>query len=471
MRAALLPEQRAFVEDPSFLKAAFCTRRAGKSFAIGMYLFLAASAYPGSSCLYLGLTQGTSQAILNKDVMGIINKQFRLGASWVGSGQEGSRFWRLPNGSVIYLRGADANAYEIAKVVGQKYRIAVLDETSKYRHDVRAMVHGSLLPAMGDNLGTIVLSGTPSNITTGLFYDVTTGTEPGWKVHHWTWRENVFKRANIGKAHDAVVASNPAIVETPLYKQEWLGEWVVDLNALVYKADEACNGCAELPDPANLYTYVLGVDTGFKDATAFIVVAYSEFDPTLYVVHASKESGLIYSSVAERIQAMQRKWSISKIVVDAPLQGAEEMRQRFGLPLDATEKAGKKSVIDLFNSDLLTGRVKLLPGCGALFDEWASLIWDDKAMKAIPAKFIEDGRFDNHLADACLYGWRASRNYTAQPKPEPKPALGTEAWVAEWERREFEGAQRRRKQGNRPILDAPPMRHQADSRMMRYLGR
>jgi hypothetical protein len=46
--------------------------------------------------------------------------------------------------------------------------------------------------------------------------------------------------------------------------------------------------------------------------------------------------------VAERIQAMQRKWSVSKIVVDAPLQGAEEMRQRFGLPLDATEKAGKK---------------------------------------------------------------------------------------------------------------------------------
>jgi len=460
MLSALLPEQQALILDPALLKASFCTRRAGKSFGIGMYLMFVALAYPGSSSLYLGLTKATALSIMNKDILDVINRRHKIGAGWRGSGKQGANFWKLPNGSLIYMRGADANSYEIQKVIGQKYRLAVLDEASKYRHNVRDMVYGSLLPAMGDDLGTILLSGTPSNITTGLFFDVTRPEldqrEPGWEVHTWRWEDNTFAYDNLRARHDKLLADNPLYSATPLYKQEWLGKWVVDLDALVYKAREDFNTIDVLPRPLSEYTFVLGVDTGFKDATAFVVGAYSEHDPVLYLVEASKETGLIYSKVAQRILALQAKYSnLVRIVVDAPLQGAEEMRQRYQIPIEATEKSGKKSVIDHFNSDLLTGRIKVLPDAMGIFEEWGALIWDDKAARAVPQRWVEDGRFPNHLSDAALYLYRASRNYTATAKPPLPPAPGTEAWQEAWLEKEFAAARARRAQGNRPILDAP----------------
>jgi hypothetical protein len=444
MFACLFPEQRRAADDPARLKAFFCTRRAGKSWCIGILLFVTALQHPGSSCLYLGLTRETARGIMNKDIFRVLNERFAIGANW----NETQRAWVLPNASVIYLRGADANAYEISKVVGQKYRLAVLDEASKYRHEVRAMVYGALIPAMGDDLGTIILSGTPSNITTGLFFDVTNGNEPGWAVHRWTWRENVYKRAKLEQAHDELVSANPLIVTTPLYQQEWLGRWVVDLSALVYKFSDALNTASELPRPAHEYSYCLGVDLGYKDATAFVVTAYHDNDPALYLVYVRKQRGMIVSQVAEHIRALWHQPSMqctgpfrfAAMVADAGglgLQIVEEIRQRHHLPLVPAEKQGKKGVIDVFNSDLQTGRLKVLPTAMSIVEEWGSLIWDEKEKAKYPARWLEDGRFDNHLADAALYAWRTSRNYDAVPAAAPDPAPMTPEWEAQRLQREI----------------------------------
>jgi hypothetical protein len=425
MLSGCFPEQRAAISDVARLKAFFCPRRSGKSWAIGIYLFLVALAFPGSSCLYLGLTKATATGIMNKDIFRVINDRFAIGAKW----KESHSRWELPNGSYIYLRGADANSYEISKVVGQKYRLAVLDEASKYRYVVRDMVYGALLPAMGDDLGTVVLSGTPSNITTGLFYDVTTGAESGWSVHHWTWKANVYRIANIQRTHDDLLAANPALAGTPLYRQEWLGEWVVDTSALVYKFREDLNTASKLPRPPEQYMYILGVDLGFTDPSALVLGAYHERDPDLYLVHARKAAGLIISDVAALIKQLMDVFPIAAMVADASqLQGVEEMRQRHGLPLEAASKPGKRGVIEVMNSDLQTGRVKVLPNAMDIVEEWSTLIWDEKKLAGIPKKWEEDSRFENHLSDAGLYMWRKARNYDAVPAVAPRPLPGTQEW-------------------------------------------
>lgn len=440
MLGSTFPVQRAAISDPSRLKAFFCPRRSGKSYAIGVLLFMASMASPHSSCLYLGLTKASATGILNKDIIRPINERFRLGAVW----RESHMRWELPNGSHIYIRGADANAYEIDKTVGQKYRLAVLDEASKYRYVVRDMVYGKLLPAMGDDLGTIVLAGTPSNITAGLFYDVTTRAEGGWSVHHWTWKQNIHRVANIQRAHDDLVDANPAIVETPLYKQEWLGEWCVDSSALVYRYREDRNTAAALPKPWHEYIYILGVDLGFSDATSFVLTCYHPNDPTLYIVSAEKHGGLTFSDVATRIRAIMaapvpgvRGPVLSAIVVDAAnLQGVEELRQRHELPLEAADKPGKRGVIEAMNSDLITGLVKLLPGAMGLADEWRSLIWNQTLLAKMPPRWEEDARFANHAADGALYAWRRARNYDVAAPAETKPDRDSQAWAdADLERR------------------------------------
>ena len=432
MLSSLLPEQRAAIEDPSLRKAWFCTRRSGKSWGIGNYLFLTALAFPASSCLYTGLTKDTARRVMCKDILRVQNAHFRIGAQW----KESKNRWELPNGSHIYLQGADANQYEWRKVVGQKYRLAVCDEASKYRQDLRAAIYGELLPAMGDDAGTVVLSGVPSNVTQGLFFDITgpekafNGTkqrEPGWSTHSWSWRQNTFRLANLQRMHDELVEANPAIVETPLYRQEWLGQWVIDTSALVYRFAENRNTAASLPRNPKEYTYILGLDLGYSDPTAFAVVAYHEHDPTLYVVEAFKRSWLNISDVAAIVRELWAKYPFSSMVADASqLQGVEEMRQRKQLPLESAEKAGKRGVIEVMNSDLLTGRIKLLPAANDgteerdVSKEWGALIWDEKKLAGSPPRWEEDPRFPNHLADAILYAWRKARNYlVTDEKPAP----------------------------------------------------
>lgn len=461
MLRGLFPKQRAAATDPSRLKAWLCTRRAGKSWAIGLLLFLTAIDYPGCSCLYLGLTRGSAHGIMLKDICERINVGLGIGAKWV----ESKSRYEVPGGSFIYLRGADANSYEIKKVVGQKYRLAVLDEASKYRYDLYTMVYESLLPAMGDDLGTIILSGTPSNITRGLYYDATTKGYPGWSVHRWSWKDNVYNRENVQKLHDDVVASNPAFVGTPLYRQEWLGEWQVDLSALVYRYAEDKNSIDRLPKPAHEYTYVLGVDLGFKDPTALVVVAYHPNDPTLYVVETHKRSGIIIDTVAAMVRSLWHcpslgcagPYPFAAMVCDASaLQGVEEMRQKHHLPLEAAEKQGKQGVIEVMNSDLATGRVKLLPGNDELVKEWSALIWDEAAKARFPVLWREAAGFENHLADAALYAWRKSRNYDAVPARPPEPVQGTEAWEAARFERQLAHARRLREQGGSFLDEMPP---------------
>lgn len=461
MLARLFPVQRKAAEDGARLKAFFCTRRAGKSWAIGVLLFSVALMFPGSSCLYLGLTKQTARAIMNKDVMRVLNRDYEIGAVW----NETQFAWMLPNGSVIYFRGADANAYEMGKIVGQKYRLAVLDEASKYKQDLRAIVYGALIPAMGDDLGTVILSGTPSNITAGLFYDVTTGAESGWSVHRWTWRDNVYKLANIQRMHDDLVAANPAIVVTPIYKQEWCGLWIVDKDALVYKYREDLNLAEELPLPAHEYMYGLGVDFGYTDPTALVVVAYHENDPDLYIPYAKAKRKQTVDDVAADIRALwfcpsmkcRGQYPFAFMVGDgASLQVIETLAQRFHLPIECAEKQGKEGVIRVFNSDLMTARIKVLPAAMEITEEWGALIWDEKERAKIPPKFVEDARFPNHLSDGGLYAWRKARNYDALPADPKPPAPFTPEWEAARLERQIAQAKRVHDAGGVFVDELPP---------------
>lgn len=453
MLSGLFPEQQRVLLDKARFKAIFCPRRAGKSWSLGTYLFLTALSHPGCSCLYLGLTRDSAEAIMDKDILQKLNADYELGGVW----KDTKHRWELPNGSYIYLRGADANAYEMRKIVGQKYRLAVLDEAAKYRQDLEAMVYGALVPAMGDDLGTVILSGNPSNQTGTLFHRATASQEKGWSVHHWDWRANVVKRAALEAAHaDLIDKKGADIVQTAWYKQEWLGEWVIDPSSLVYKFRESLNCAAELPRPKEEWTYVLGVDLGFTDPSALVVGAFHKHEKALYVVYAHVAAGLIISDVADLIkglwyspsQGLRGPYPFAAMVADASqLQGVEEMRQRCHVPLEAAQKAGKRGVIEVMNSELQSGLVKLLPAAMDVADDWRALPWDEKKLALVPPKWEEDPRFPNHAADACLYMWRKARNYDALPDTPAKPKRLTQEWHDEHMKREIARLERARQEG------------------------
>src|SRR5256885_2502670 len=98
---------------------------------------------------------------------------------------------------------------------------------------------------------------------------------------------------------EALKGANPRIVEAPYFRQNYLGEWVIELEALCYRYHEGLNDFdGELPEyPAGEWHNVLGCDLGYNDPTAFVVCTYHDHDQTLRVRRAFKESKLDVTDV------------------------------------------------------------------------------------------------------------------------------------------------------------------------------
>lgn len=420
--------QTAFIKDPARMKAALCTRGAGKSMGCALYLLREAWENPGSVSLYLALTRESAKRILWGPCLKKINRDRQLGLDF----NETSLTCTLPNGSIIYLHGADADPQESQKFLGQEFRLVVIDEAASFRQNLDDLVYGVLKPRMGK--GTIVMIGTPQNRKGGLFYRVTTGTttpeDAKWSVHKWSQADNPYMRDQFALELAEIRRDRPLFQETPRFKQHYLGQWETDDTGRVYRFDPTRN-TGDLPGLLLGYSLVLGVDLGHSpDPSAFALLAYGPHDPVTWVVEVFKKTELDFTDVAAKIKEYQRRYNVERVIIDgANKQGVAEMCNRHGLDLTPADKRGKADFIDLLNAELIQGQVKLGPACAELSDEWEGLIWDETVLP----KREEHGGCANHLSDAALYAWRHCYSYLAEAK-RVGPIEGTPEWMQEQER-------------------------------------
>lgn len=427
------PAQSAFLLDQSLLIAVLCTRRAGKSFGAALRLLRAAYRRPGASSLYVALTRDSAKKILWKDCLKVINRKLGLGAKF----NETDLTMTLPNGSVIYLLGVDTTEDEKAKLLGQKYAEVVIDEAASYSIDLMELVYGILKPATTDYRGPICLIGTPGNLKKGLFFDLTSGQDPGspgqwekmgWSGHRWSAMDNPHIRENWLAEIADLRAANPGIEETPLFQQHYLGRWVTDSSKLVYRYEMGRNDFdGILPQLARgNWHYVIGVDLGFNDATAITLGAYHDHDRTLYGVLSYKESGLDITDVANRVNKLRADYDVDTVIIDgANKQAVVEMNRRHNVGAKPADKTGKADFIDLLNAEMIQGRVRWSPGCQVLKDEAAGLIWDERGLEK--NKRVEHPGCENHALDSWLYLWRYAFAYLSESL-KPKIQEGSEAW-------------------------------------------
>lgn len=437
-------KQKEFILDTSPLKALWCTRRSSKSYTGGIYLYYEAQRNHRCNVIFIGLTRASAKAIVWKDVLKDIDRKLGLGASF----NETELTVTLKNGSIIYVTGADADEDEMNKLLGRKFRLAIPDEASMYSINLRNLVYGVLGPAMTDpnadgESGTICLLGTSSDFPTGLFYDITTGKEGGWKLFEWTAHDNPYVAKQWQQALDDIARERPLYMETPQFKQWYLNKWVIDEDKLVYRFDFQRNLVANVPHlPADGWSYVLGVDTGWEDDNAFVLTGYHVNDPNLYVLKTFKKKKQVFDQVVEIIQQFMKDpdYAPHKVFIDgANKQGVESMRQRSSIPFEYADKQDKATFIELCNSDLIQGKILVLDRDfnRPLWEEMASLVWVTEGEKIkLPKK--EHPNLPNHLCDAFLYSWRNGYHYAAGPA-EKKITYGSREWYEKqsediWER-------------------------------------
>jgi hypothetical protein len=332
----VFPLQSDFITNPAKLKALFATRRFGKSFTAAIYLIQEAINNPGCNCLYTALTRDSAKAILWKDCLKVLNLKHKLNIKF----NETLLTATLPNGSIIYLMGVDSSEDDKNKILGRKFKLAVIDEAASFTIDLRELVYGILKPAMADLTGTICMVGTPGNLTKGLFYDITTGAEPGWHLVKANTTDNPYMKDKWLKEINDLTVNHPGIQDTPMFKQMYLGQWVVDKDKLVYKFDYTKNTYLSLPlFNSESWQYFLGVDLGYEDASGFVIAAFHPYDKNLYIVDCIKRTKMDITDVATQINQLKTRYDIHKIIVDgANKQAVEEIRRRHQIPLTPADK-------------------------------------------------------------------------------------------------------------------------------------
>jgi hypothetical protein len=461
------PEQRAMALDPASLKVGFCTRRAAKSFTFGLECVDDSKAWPTGNYLFLGLVREEAKRIFWKDVLKVIDAKYRLGMEF----NETSLTATMRNGATIYVGAADANEQEMRKLLGQKYRKIAIDEAQDWHHtDLEDLVFHVLKPACADFHGSISLLGTPGKINRGLFHDVTplsvqrgiagerSAGAAGWSVHCWDTSANtaVMADGRTMREHWAqeiaeLRAMKPGIDETPWFRRNYRGEKVIEDEKLVYRYQAGRNdfsGTLPIVEGPGRWHFILGIDLGYNDPTAYVLWAYHDSDPNLYGVEAFKRAGMDVTAAANQAKSFTRGRDVEAMVIDGSnKQAVMEMSNRHGLSLIPADKQGKSDFIELMNADYITGRIKLAPTCEALRDEYASLIWNDKA-----AKREEHPACDNHAADAGLYGWRYCYQYLFKER-EKKPVPGSKEWADAQQRALFEKTRRDVQKDRAPSAD------------------
>jgi len=426
-------KQNDFIECKDSLIAVQCTRRAGKSYGAGLKLFKAAYETPNCSVLYVAKTRQSAKNIMCKDILSKINRDLGLGATF----NKSELTFTLPNGSVIYLLGIDNSEEEAEKLLGQKFKCVVIDEAAVIQRDLYKVIYSVLKPAVADYNGQIIMISTTSDLLNSFYYKVTAEGYPGWTVMKWSAADNPYMKTVWAKEIKELRANNPRIHETPHYRRMYLNEWVIDTESIIYRYDPS-NIVDSIPN--DITDYILGVDLGWDDPTAFVVCGYN--DNRLYVIETYKKSKMLLTKVADKIKELESKYGkFNKIIIDgAAKQSVEEMRARYGIDFTSAEKLGKKDHIEMMNTELAVNRVMLLEdGTEALRAEWDGLVWDERAK--LKGKYKEHPACPNHLADATLYAYWYSHTYFFNDnlRPDEKVYIEptSEAAVDQfWEREE-----------------------------------
>jgi len=400
--------QRRMVESQAQRLAVCCSRRSGKSQGIARWLYQGGLSDPGGLSVYVGRTKGLARMVC---FSAYEEMRSRWGLEFASREVDGQLMVELPNRHTIWLAGCK-NAAEAGKFRGPKYRRFAWDEAQLAGTWLESVIEEDIDPALLDKRGELLLSGTPAPVPEGYFYEASTALL-GWERHHWTCRENPHlidvegylraKLRRLGWTEDH-----------PSFQREWLGLWVLDHDALVFRWDAGRNRGSP-PSGYKLRTCI-GVDLGGTGTCAWSVLQNPVGLPEVYCVHVESHDAQGPSAVVARTEAILRNYPGAAVVVDAGgLGGAYvlEMRERYGLPAEPAEKSQRRAAIEVLRGDLASGTFCANPHqVGALLDEWSVLQWDEKRQNF-------DDRFPDHLSDATMYAHRKLRPaYRAKPEED-----------------------------------------------------
>lgn len=361
--AMLSPVQRRFILDPHRFKLARCTRRAGKTYAIAIYMILTCLSKARTPVLYAGLTRDSAKEAVWDILIQVLEE---LGIGYKASLSNLQILF--DNGSKITVFGCDAqNARN--RLRGRKFKLVCFDETGFFAA-LDPIVY-AVLPMLADYGGTLCLTSSPGELLQGLFYEADQGKlRDKWSRYEWTIFDNpIFqlppldpesKFANRAEEElDLMLvnqfAGNP---KHPGYRREWLGLWVDDNTTLVYPCTEK-NWHDLYKFPAQ--EHAIGVSLG-AFVNGLVVGRYSELRREFQLVETAAYDDIELDDFAHYITIALEKYKAQSVVVHLGPYSTDvtsELRRRYHLPITAVSAKDLPFYQKVFASDLAAGHIRL----------------------------------------------------------------------------------------------------------------
>lgn len=473
--ATRTPCQARAARDTARFKAVRCPRRAGKSFYVLTEAFEACLRKPNSIWVIAGLTRPSIKNIF----WGVAKKmatEFELGLHFMEVDLDA----RFTNGSVIQFRGAKTRD-EIEKLRGGQYDGIIIDECKSFDPAVlNELVDDVITPALADRQGRLIIIGTPGTILAGPFYDATCSppmvsvSDDGvkrysnvpygqpydgikvWSFHTWTVKDNTAQ-PHLWALALQTKATKGWSDEHPTWRREYLGEWVPEDNARVYKYFPHIHNWLGGDLPAgHTWTPVIGLDVGFHDADALVVVNYSRTSYDVYVTYAEKRTRQSIAATAAWVETVRETHcgGAPEVMVGdfggLATKVFAELAETYQLYFEPAEKQEKLDYIMIVNGEFDAARIKILhdPDARQTDDDGNPLTlgaellgnrWLERTIKTLKKK--EDPATQNDLCDAFLYAWRWCDHRRAQP-PDRRPTNGSPQWWDEYLAKQLEDAKR-----------------------------
>lgn len=435
---------------------ALAGRGGGKSTATLGRFHSASAAHPKLSSVFVSVSAERSRDILGPAVM-----KFNELYDTKIEDRHGLGYFEWPNGYKVHYRGCkDRN--DLAKRRGVPWVRAHWDECASINDKLlREDIHDAVEPRLLDYNGLWSASGTPGPVQKGYWYDLSCGEGTTYPLFKWDARQNhhlsnvlqyfaeALKRLGLPdrKLWPRGCNSVMDLINDPrcwkllpnTFLREYLGQWVLDVRAIVYKLTPK-NTYGEFPIVPDRWT--IGIDLGSHseerpdlDHAAVCVCASHSSLPFVWVVMVEKLSDMTVDTLGARVLELIGEFPEAEAHIDGVSAGKmiENTFKRMGIPIMCAEKAHKLRRIQRVQGALRAGNLQLhATRCTDARIEAQALVWNDK-------RNDHSERCDDDAWDCILYGAIPHLDGW-EPAKEEGPAKGTPEWEKLQELKEFEQA-------------------------------
>ena len=382
-----LPSQKAIINainNPKYrFVCAAVSRRQGKTY-IANIIGQLVSLVPNSNILIMSPNYSLSQ--ISFDLQRNLIKHFDLE---VQKDNAKDKVIELTNGSTIRMGSVN----QVDSCVGRSYDLIIFDEAALA--DGRDAFNVALRPTLDKDNSKAIFISTPRgrNNWFAEFFDRGFNDEfPEWCSIRATYKDNPrMSESDIAEARKSMSDAE--------FRQEYEADFNTYEGQIWNFDHENCIGNFEELDTSKMDVFA-GLDVGYRDPTAFCVIAYDWDEGKYYVLDEYLDAEKTTEQHANHIRHLVDKWDIDYIYIDA---AAQQTRFDFAQNYDLSTINAKKSVLDgiahvagiVDNSNLLVDQ-RCLETLSAL-DQYQ---WDPNPNLA---KEKPKHNRASHMADAIRY--------------------------------------------------------------------